>query len=305
LGGEGAGPETQAKVWLAPRAVRSTMLQTPLGERERFLFYRGVGNTSAGLKVVRNQAQNLLEIRDQSPSEHPAISQAWLVEVRADGRCAYRSIGSLPVDKQPRVEVPASFPAQDFADGRLESLQKEMRVALMKGGLYADEADALLRTWEISYFKSRGLRLFYVCPSSEIEHLLPLHISVSCDITRVMIGRIEIVTPEQRSLLAKIAAGPPENLGLMRGVTADSQSDFFKNPDNMRRWNAVMSGEMPYRELGLPIPAIYDAYLQLGRFRNALLLDEEKRRPTPELREYIKTNLFDAYRIGVSDREQF
>jgi hypothetical protein len=305
LGADGAGPETNAKVWLAPRAVQSAMLRTPQDERERFLFYRGVGNIDAGLKVVRNEAQKTLEIRDRAPSEPPVISQAWLVEVRADGRCAHRSIGSLPADKQPRAEVPASFPPEAFGDGRLESLQKEMRAALIANGLFADEADALLRTWEISYFKSRGLRLFYVCPPSEIERLLPLHISVPCDITRVMIGRIEIVTPEQRTLLARIAAGPPENLSFMRGVTGDSQSDFFKNPENMRRWNAVMSGDAPYRELGLPIPAIYDAYLQLGRFRNALLLDEEKRRPTPELREYIKTNRFDAYRIGVSDRAQF
>jgi hypothetical protein len=180
-----------------------------------------------------------------------------------------------------------------------------MRLALIRDGLFADEADALLRTWKISYFKSPGLRLFYMCPREEIDRLLPLRISVPCDITRVMIGRIEIVTPEQRALLAKIAAAPPEDLSQMRGVTADSQSDFFKSPDNMRRWNAVMSGDLPYRELGLPIPATYDAYLQLGRFRNALLLDEVKRRPTPELREYIKRNRFDAYRIGVSDLGQF
>ena len=130
-----------------------------------------------------------------------------------------------------------------------------------------------------------------------IERLLPLQISVSCDPVRVMIGRIEIVTPEQRALLAKIAAGPALELWTMRGVTGDSQSDFFKSPDNMRRWSAVMAGRAPYRELGLPIPEIYAAYLKLGRFRNALLLDEEKRRPTAALKDYIQKNLFDAYKV--------
>jgi hypothetical protein len=114
-----------------------------------------------------------------------------------------------------------------------------------------------------------------------------------------MIGRIEIVTRGQRALLARIAAGPAEELWKMRGVTADSQSDFFKNPENMRRWNEVMSGKLPYRELGLPIPPIYADYLALGRFRNALLLDEEKRRPTAALTEYIQKNRFEVYKIGT------
>jgi hypothetical protein len=83
----------------------------------------------------------------------------------------------------------------------------------------------------------------------------------------------------------------------MRGVTRDSESDWFKNPNNLRRWNDVMRGRAPYRELGLPVPELYTAYLKLGRFRNALILDEQKRRPTPELKEYITKNLFDAYEV--------
>jgi hypothetical protein len=59
----------------------------------------------------------------------------------------------------------------------------------------------------------------------------------------------------------------------------------------------VMSGRAPYRDLGLPIPELYATYLKLGRFRNALLLDEQKRRPTPPLKEYITTNRFDAYEV--------
>jgi hypothetical protein len=169
-----------------------------------------------------------------------------------------------------------------------------MRAALIAAGLFADEAEALLRTWEISYFKAPGLRFFYLCTAEEIERLLPLRISAECKIARVMVGRIEIVTPEQRALLAKIAAGPAEELWKMRGVTAEAE--FFKDPENLRRWNAVMVGRAPIRELHLPIPEIYADYLKLGRFRNALLLDEEKRRPTPALSAYIKENGFEGYR---------
>jgi hypothetical protein len=300
----GAGPQTEDKVWLAPRAVKSSMLQTPRGEREKFLFYRGVGNVRASLQVMRNDAQKTLELRgDPSLRGDPAaidatpINAAWLVDVREDGACAFRTLGTLPASAGARATVPAEFPATEFGPKRLAQLQTEMRDALVTDGLFPDEAEALLRTWEVSYFKAPGLRLFYLCGASDIERLLPLQISVPCEIKRVMIGRIEIVTPEQRALLAKIAIGPALELWRMRGVTGDSQSDWFKNPDNMRRWNEVMSGRAPYRDLGLPIPELYATYLKLGRFRNALLLDEQKRRPTPPLKEYITTNRFDAYEV--------
>jgi hypothetical protein len=112
-----------------------------------------------------------------------------------------------------------------------------------------------------------------------------------------MIGRIEIVTPGQRTLLAKIAAGPAPDLTAMRGVTSDSQSEFFRNPANVAKWNAVMSGKARMRELDLPMPALFRDYLELDRFRNALLLDEQKRRPTPALAEFISKNGFDAYKV--------
>ncbi len=252
LDSDGTGPETSDRVWLAPRAVASTMLRTANGEREKFLFYRGVGHAPAALQVVRDLARNVLEIRGPAGD---SARDAWLVDIRADGACAFRSPGVLP------ATVAASFAPEEFSGAGLPRLQEEMRSALVRAGLFADEAQALLRTWDVSYFKSPGLRFFYLCGADEINRLLPLRISAPCDLTRVMIGRIEIVTPGQRALLAKISAD---------------------------------------RDPGLPIPEIDGAYLQLGRFRNALLLDEEKRRPTPALSDYIAKNDFGAYKIQES-----
>ena len=58
-----------------------------------------------------------------------------------------------------------------------------------------------------------------------------------------------------------------------------------------------MAGKAPYSALGLPIPELYRDYLKLGRFRNALVLDEQKRRPTPALEEFITKNGFEGYQI--------
>ncbi len=39
---------------------------------------------------------------------------------------------------------------------------------------------------------------------------------------------------------------------------------------------------------GTQIPADYRAYLDMGRFRNALILDELKHHPTPALQQFVK-----------------
>jgi hypothetical protein len=239
--------------------------------------------------------------RSGKPNDEGGIQKipaAWLVQVRPDGACATRSSGELPSRTPDRWTVPASFGEAEFSSANLRRLQVEMQAALVGAGLFTDEAEALLRTWEVSYFKSPGLRLFYICSPREVDELLPLEIPTPARITRVMIGRVEIVTPEQRALLAKIAAGPSVELWRMRGVTGDSASGFFQDPENVRRWLAVMAGRAPLRDLGLPIPQIYADYLALGRFRNALLLDEAKRRSTPALAEFIEKNSFGFYKIN-------
>jgi hypothetical protein len=303
LGVDGAGPPTMEKVWLAPRAVPAAMLQTASGEREKFLFYRGVGCGAAGLRVVRDEAQRTLAIRDaaSNPAASSPIAAAWLVEVQADGHCAFRSLGALPATAQPRATVPAFFDKkQDFSDQNLGLLQAEMRAALMKAGLFGPEADALLTTWQVSYFKSPGLRLFYLCPAAEVEAMLPLQISIPCNLTRVMIGRIEIVTPAQREALARIAAGTSPNPNPAPETPVKTPAalvpvESVKLPANNsasvapEAWQKLVFGS----SAGHPVNTNPES--QLGRFPHALLLDEERRRPTTALHEYIRLSGVTAY----------
>ena len=79
-------------------------------------------------------------------------------------------------------------------------------------GLYPDEATAMLNTWKKSYFKAYGERLFFIVPRAWTNHYLPLKITPQARITRVMMGRIELITPEQKAIavaLAKIKRGDP------------------------------------------------------------------------------------------------
>jgi hypothetical protein len=306
LGGNTAFPDTKEKVWLTPRSVQSTQVETPAHESEKYLFYRGVSNDDACLRVTRNNTQHRLSVSGNWEKQVSAdtldkltIPAAWLLDIRPNGTCAFKALGAVEYQRTGAAGavMPDSFAAEDFSQENMPLLRREMQRELVKAGLFKDEADALLNTWQASYFQSPGLRLFYLCPQAITNHLLPLSISMPCNVTRVMIGRIEIVTPEQRALLQKLAKGPAPDLSHMRGKTADSNSDFFNHPENVALWKDVCDGKRSIRLLGLDIPELYLDYLRLGRFRNALILDEQKRRPTVALKEFITQNGFEAYYI--------
>jgi len=58
----------------------------------------------------------------------------------------------------------------------------------------------MLSTWEASYFKSPGMRVFFQAPRDWIDRRLPITLSVPARVERVMIGRIDLVTPRSRAL---------------------------------------------------------------------------------------------------------
>lgn len=104
------------------------------------------------------------------------------------------------------LSTTGTFGDKEYHAANLAKLRADMRAALIEDGLFADESDALLNTWELSYFKSTGLRLFFLVPRAWTDERLPLDISVPAETQRVMVGRIELVTPEQRKLLAQLAS---------------------------------------------------------------------------------------------------
>src|SRR5207248_1916214 len=120
-----------------------------------------------------------------------------------------------------------------------------------------------LNTWEVSYFKRPGLRLFYMVPQSWTEHAMPLRVSESALIRRAMVGRIEIVTPEQRNLLRQIAAGPASDsdwlFDALKRVNG-GREDIYRE-----QWFAeLQQGKRTLESLYVRVPDDYRAYLKLG-----------------------------------------
>ncbi len=282
LTGSEEGPATSAPVWTAPRDVKAATVETG-GEHEKFLFYRGVAHLDSPVKVTRDgpELTFVKATRDNGEQSRLDIRELWLLDVRSDGQAAFRVVE--PFEQGPALvaRTSAEFKSDEYGIDRVGELKARMYDALVAAGLFEDEATALLKTWQVSYFKSAGLRVFFLVPSSWTDSRLPLHIKprlrekpIEASVTRVMVGRIEIVTPGQRALLARI-----------------SQSSATA---------AVTPSSVESQERRLT--SSYSSYFELGRFRNALVLDEQKQRPTPDLAAFINRFLLQGYKPPPESR---
>jgi hypothetical protein len=308
IGKEGSFPKTEDPVWLSPRNVKAASVTAAGGESERFLFYRGVAYSQAPLLVLRSEDGKTLHIEGWLPdalkNQVPLrIPRLWLADIREDGTTAFRT---LPAQKiamttlAPLTTIPSSFEAKDYSLARLNALRSEMHDGLVGDGLHSDEADALLNTWDASYFRSSGMRLFFLVPRAWTDYMLPLKTSIEADIKRVMIGRLELITPQQRECLKRIAATQAPS-------SAWFQEWAAKNPDAWKRYQQKREeGNLrALRDEKIEIPDDYRAYLELGRFRNAIVLDEIGRTLSDGVRKFVDAyDLHEAKVGGIPAQER-
>jgi hypothetical protein len=176
--------EKAANHYYEARATESVPLRvwkrSVIDEYEKFLFYRGVGTFAMPLSI-RVEADQLAV-----QSATPGIEEVILFEKR-DGRTS-----CLRYDLQSSVGMVNRF----LPDCSVASLKGDLEVLLATHGLYPKEAAAMVNTWEDSWFEE-GFRLFYVLPRQQTDAILPLEITPKPDkLVRVLVGRMEIMTPE-------------------------------------------------------------------------------------------------------------
>jgi hypothetical protein len=298
VGGNWSGLETKDHVWTAPREVRAASVRTAAGEAEKFLFYRGVAHIEAPITVTQNAHARELELRGrwptQIPGDAPAVKFLWLADIKPDRKVAFRVLPWLTLEpKEHAMKVSSDFSAREYSAENIGKLRASLHATLLAEGLFADEAQALLNTWELSYFKSPGRRLFFIVPPAWTDFHLPLRVSTAPKVTRVMVGRIELVTPEQRRLLRQLAAFSEKQI--TNEVVQLGESYFEQIRKQRVDLASVVHGERSLSSRGVIVPESYKAYLSLGRFRNALILDEARKRPAPGLDSFISTYRLQAY----------
>ena len=298
VGGPDAAPTTESPVWLAPRAVDAANLSVD-NEHERYLFYRGLAHLDAPLMVGRcytPYGRNVyIHPTAKQDGTVKVLPDLWLADLRGDGTAAYRRATKFDPDRT-TANIDDRFVEADYSVAALAALRQELHAALVQDGLFADEAHALLNTWEASYFKTPGQRLFFLVPRAWTDRVLPLTTSTPAVITRSMMGRIEVVSPAQREALTRIAAGPVSTTAWFNQFTHDhigyfaDKTKYIERPQGQNILQRLHAGETSvYRELQVPVPADYEAYVSLGRFRDALLWDAQLHTPDPERARFLRT----------------
>ncbi|MBA4065943.1 MAG: hypothetical protein C0501_19940 [Isosphaera sp.] len=157
-------------------------------QREKFLFYRGVGAFPPPV-TVRALGGDKVRVVNNSGGR---VTGAVLVAVRG-GTLGFRPVGDLDAG----AEVAADLPAAGGTRAELAAfLVKELTAA----GLYADEARAMVKSWDAAWFGEEGTRLLYLVPRSKTDELLPLTIDPKpAELVRVLVGRHDFLTPEQEA----------------------------------------------------------------------------------------------------------
>lgn len=157
-------------------------------EKEKFLFYRGIGNYGLPLSV-KIDGKNLT-LKDLGKEE---VKNIIIFENRG-GRIGFKFIESLP--KEILAERPETNKTVSEVFAELEKI-------LVAEGLYQKEAKAMIETWKDSWFEE-GLRVFYTLTQTSTDKILPLQVEPKPKETvRVFVGRAEVITPEMEQDVRK------------------------------------------------------------------------------------------------------
>ncbi len=165
------------------------------GERheERFLFYRGLGNFTLPVSLTAGTGDRF-EIYNAGGQ---SIRFALLLRV-ADGRARF----AVCSDVKGRQAM--NLPGETVA---LDQVGNAITRALVAEGLYEKEARAMVKTWSSNWLGEPGVRVLYTVPRAVTDGLLPLRIAPAPEETvRVLVGRIEVMTPEQEAKIQSLMA---------------------------------------------------------------------------------------------------
>ncbi len=180
-------PATQGKSqYYAARNTDAAPLEVG-NQTEKMLFYRGVANYYVPMSA-KYREDGKIELHNSSDRTIPL---AILFENHG-GKVGYRVIG--PVKEAVTIDAPEM-------NGDLDALRNDLIGRLVEFGLYKKEAQAMIETWRDSWFEE-GTRVLQIVPRAQVDEWVPLQITPAPEaLTRVYVGRIEILSPGTRATL--------------------------------------------------------------------------------------------------------
>jgi hypothetical protein len=150
-------------------------------EKEKLLFYRGVGSFAPPLRAWY-PGDGKLWLRNAGKEE---ITTVIVFENQGD-KVGYRLVPGL---KDEAVVEPPQMTAN------LSDLHHQLQQELVAAGLYEKEAAAMIETWRDAWFE-KGTRVFYVMPRAAVDRVLPLKVTpVPAETVRVFVARLDVMSP--------------------------------------------------------------------------------------------------------------
>jgi hypothetical protein len=215
-GTEPKAPEAKLEsfTWSHARAVASNPVRVAdtrggAAQEEKFLFYRGLGNSPLPAAVTATTGPTgfdggvTITNRDKA---HP-LGAAFVLRVGADkGAFEVHPEGIAPgaaLDGMaPALDAASAQPLEAYVDALATSVVAE----LDKTGLFHDESVAMVNTWRRQWFRTPGVRVLYLANESWTNKQIPLSIVPAPDkMVRVMMIRVEVITPALEDGDAKYA----------------------------------------------------------------------------------------------------
>ncbi len=176
-------------------------------QHEKFLFYRGAGTFELPIRASLEGGKTKISSTEE-------ISWVVLFD-NARGSVGYRILRKVVGEVRSDVAEKC---------GAVEQLGEELVRLLIGDGLFEKEARAMVKTWRDSWFEE-GKRLFYVVPRRITDAVLPLEIEPKpAKVTRVLVGRLEILTPEMEKEIRALV----ERLGDRSIESRDAASRALK-----------------------------------------------------------------------------
>ena len=224
--------DKKGRHYFAARATAANLVQMnfpsetkALPEIEKYIFYRGAGSFSTPLRMTVSE-QGAVAVENSGAQK---LSQLILVSIH-NGQGAFAVMDDLPAGKSAAWLNLAATDAgrwkfvamPDFQNG----ICTQMESALMREGLFADEAKAMVNTWQDSWFAEEGKRVLYILPRAWTDEILPLTINPApTQLTRVMVGRAEVITPAAiNHFLADLEKVQPRAVAARNQAMADLKS---------------------------------------------------------------------------------
>lgn len=162
---------------------------------EKFLFYRGLGNFELPLDL-QALPDGRFQLTNGGPDE---VRGLFLVQIQGDA-VRFEWCDGARTGETLTLALPE-------ATSTVDELKQAVESVLTAEGLYPREARSMVHTWESSWFGEEGTRLFYIVPRRVTDELLPLRIDPAPrELVRVLVGRMEIMTPSEEQRIMDLVA---------------------------------------------------------------------------------------------------